>query len=104
MCAQVDAADGEVAAPGGRPMGFEEKRRLSQALGGLPADKLGLVMEIIAESQPLDLVRSCAAVTLHGAAIELQLGSRGYHEPAPGPGAVPAAEQHACMAVTWSFR
>ena len=34
-------------------MTFEEKRRLSQGLGSLPGDKLGLVMEIIAESQNL---------------------------------------------------
>ncbi len=50
---QVEAQDGEVAAPGNRPMTFEEKRRLSQGLGSLPGDKLGLVMEIIAESQNL---------------------------------------------------
>ncbi len=62
--AQVDAADGEVAAPGGRPMSFQEKRRLSQALGSLPGDKLGLVMEIIAAHQPLNLVR-CTGACMH---------------------------------------
>ncbi|KAK9917967.1 hypothetical protein WJX75_000117 [Coccomyxa subellipsoidea] len=51
---QVEAQDGEVAAPGNRPMTFEEKRRLSQGLGALSGDKLGLVMEIIAESQRVD--------------------------------------------------
>ena len=54
----MDAHDGEVAAPGGRPMSFEEKRRLSQGLGALGADRLGLVMEIIAQSQGIDLVRA----------------------------------------------
>ncbi|CAL5222926.1 g5360 [Coccomyxa viridis] len=48
---QVERHDGEAAAPGGRPMAFEEKRRLSQGLGSLAGDKLGVVMEIIAESQ-----------------------------------------------------
>lgn len=37
-------------------MTFEEKRRLSQGLGALPGDKLGLVMEIIAENQRIDPV------------------------------------------------
>ncbi len=46
-----------MAAPGNRPMTFEEKRRLSQGLGSLPGDKLGIVMEIIAESQHIDPVR-----------------------------------------------
>ena len=55
--AQVERQDGEVAAPGGRPMAFEEKRRLSQGLGALAGDKLGVVMEIIAESQRYDSVR-----------------------------------------------
>ena len=55
--AQVERQDGEVAAPGGRPMTFEEKRRLSQGLGALAGDKLGVVMEIIAESQRYDSVR-----------------------------------------------
>ena len=54
--AQVERQDGEVAAPGGRPMAFEEKRRLSQGLGALAGDKLGVVMEIIAESQRYDAV------------------------------------------------
>ena len=54
---QVEAQDGEVAAPGNRPMTFEEKRRLSQGLGALSGDKLGLVMEIIAESQRVDQVQ-----------------------------------------------
>lgn len=56
-CPQVERHDGEVAAPGGRPMAFEEKRRLSQGLGSLAGDKLGVVMEIIAESQHFDSVR-----------------------------------------------
>jgi hypothetical protein len=38
-------------------MTFEEKRRLSQGLGSLPGDKLGVVMEIIAEGQHIDPVR-----------------------------------------------
>ena len=53
---QVEGHDGEVAAPGNRPMTFEEKRRLSQGLGSLPADKLGVVMEIIAEHQHIEPV------------------------------------------------
>jgi hypothetical protein len=38
-------------------MAFEEKRRLSQGLGSLAGDKLGVVMEIIAETQPFGSVR-----------------------------------------------
>ena len=60
MCAQVERHDGEAAAPGGRPMAFEEKRRLSQGLGSLAGDKLGVVMEIIAESQHFDSVSPSA--------------------------------------------
>ena len=41
-------------------MAFEEKRRLSQGLGSLAGDKLGVVMEIIAESQHFDSVRPFA--------------------------------------------
>ena len=41
-------------------MAFEEKRRLSQGLGSLAGDKLGVVMEIIAESQHFDSVRPSA--------------------------------------------
>ena len=37
-------------------MAFEEKRRLSQGLGALAGDKLGVVMEIIADSQRFDSV------------------------------------------------
>ena len=37
-------------------MAFEEKRRLSQGLGALAGDKLGVVMEIIADSQHFDSV------------------------------------------------
>ena len=41
-------------------MAFEEKRRLSQGLGSLAGDKLGVVMEIIAESQHFDSVSPSA--------------------------------------------
>ena len=64
-CPQVERHDGEVAAPGGRPMAFEEKRRLSQGLGSLAGDKLGVVMEIIAESQHFDSVRLSAILSNH---------------------------------------
>ena len=64
-CPQVERHDGEVAAPGGRPMAFEEKRRLSQGLGSLAGDKLGVVMEIIAELQHFDSVRLSTILSNH---------------------------------------
>ena len=39
--------------PGERDMGFEEKRRLSTALGSLPCDKLGKALDIVAAAHPL---------------------------------------------------
>ena len=39
--------------PGERDMSFEEKRRLSTALGSLPADKLGKALDIVASAHPL---------------------------------------------------
>ena len=45
-------------------MAFEEKRRLSQGLGSLAGDKLGVVMEIIAESQHFESVRPLQGHTL----------------------------------------
>ena len=45
-------------------MAFEEKRRLSQGLGSLAGDKLGVVMEIIAESQHFDSVRLLAVTCM----------------------------------------
>jgi len=34
-------------------MSFEEKRRLSTALGSLPADKLGKALDIVSAAHPL---------------------------------------------------
>ena len=44
--------------PGNRDMTFEEKRRLSHALGALPGDRLGRVLDIVRESQPVDEARA----------------------------------------------
>ena len=64
-------------------MAFEEKRRLSQGLGSLAGDKLGVVMEIIAETQPFDSVRrlsiQCSkqdnkSTDLHAKASSCELG------------------------------
>ncbi|KAK9820846.1 hypothetical protein WJX81_007969 [Elliptochloris bilobata] len=52
---QVEQREGAAALPpGDRDMTFEEKRRLSHALGALPGDRLGRVLDIIRESQPVD--------------------------------------------------
>jgi len=64
---QVEQREGAAALPpGGRDMTFEEKRRLSHALGALPGDSLGRVLDIIRESQPVDEARprSLSAVLL----------------------------------------
>jgi len=54
----VEQREGAAGAPpGGRDMTFEEKRRLSHALGALPGDRLGRVLDIIRESQPVDEAR-----------------------------------------------
>jgi len=54
----VEQREGAAGAPpGGRDMTFEEKRRLSHALGALPGDRLGRVLDIICESQPVDEAR-----------------------------------------------
>ena len=79
MCAQVERHDGEAAAPGGRPMAFEEKRRLSQGLGSLAGDKLGVVMEIIAESQHFDSVRALARSAPAAAPSAVCYGWWQYH-------------------------
>lgn len=56
---QVDQREGAAALPpGNRDMTFEEKRRLSHALGALPGDRLGRVLDIVRELQPVDEARA----------------------------------------------
>lgn len=54
---QVEGQKGEVAAPGHRPMTFEEKRLLSQSLAGLPDADVGAVLEAIGESENMQMVQ-----------------------------------------------
>lgn len=55
----MDQREGAAALPpGNRDMTFEEKRRLSHALGALPGDRLGRVLDIVRESQPVDEARA----------------------------------------------
>jgi hypothetical protein len=76
---QKESLPGYMASPEGSAMNFEQKRRLSIAIGQLPGDRLSEVLRIIAEDNSMLQKARLSAAAILSLSLHMESTSKQFH-------------------------